>query len=125
MVKQDDTLEFELTNSSIQQLLDGENPLTLKARLETSLDAELASRIFQSAVSRYAAAQESGKLHELQYDVTFSKKPTVATRSRAGLNVVILGLLLTAISYYFSVPGAAYTIYVGIIAYGVWLLISS
>jgi hypothetical protein len=34
----------------------------------------------------------------------------------SGLIVLILGLLLT---------GAAYTIYVGIISYGVWLLISS
>jgi hypothetical protein len=89
MVKPDEALEIELTSSSVQQPIHGENSLPLKAESE---DRQLARRIFRSAFSRYSAAKESG------------------------LIVLILGLLLT---------GAAYTIYVGFIAYGVWLLISS
>ena len=89
MVKPDEALEIEPTSSSIQQPIDGENSLPLKAEPE---DPQLARRIIRSAFSQYSAAKESG------------------------LIVLILGLLLT---------GAAYTIYVGFIAYGVWLLISS
>jgi predicted anti-sigma-YlaC factor YlaD len=125
MVELNDSLEAELTNSSIQQLLDGEEPSALRARLEASLDAESAARIFLTAISRYSAAKRSDTLHELQHEVYFAKRPSVASNGWAGLNVVILGLLLTAISYYFAAPGPTYTIYVGIIAYGVWLLIAS
>jgi hypothetical protein len=71
MEKPDDALEIELTNSSIQQLIDGEDPAWVKARLETRLDPELANPIFQSAYSRYAAAKQSGTLTDLQYELAF------------------------------------------------------
>jgi hypothetical protein len=126
MAKNDEMLgnELELRNGSIQQLIDGMDPLSLKAELESRLDTQLAARIFQSAFSRYSAAKESGSLHELQYDLHFSKRSS-GNRERAGLSVLILGVLLTAISFYMALPGATYTIYVGLIAFGVWLLISS
>jgi hypothetical protein len=120
----DDAIEIELTNSIIQQLIDGEDALSLRAKLEASLDSQVADRVFRSAFSQYSAAKEAGTLNDLQYDVAFSKRPAAASRQRAGLNVIALGIVLTAISYYCAVPGATYTVPVGTFAYGAWLLIS-
>jgi hypothetical protein len=125
MEQTNEALETELANSAIQRLIDGEDHLSVKASLERYLDPNLASRVFQTAFSRFHAAQESGTLHELQHSVYFAKRPSVAHRSRAGLNVLILGVAATALSYFFAPPGATFTIFVGFIAYGVWLLISS
>jgi hypothetical protein len=118
-------LETELANSAIQRLIDGEDPLSVKASLEHHLDPSLAARTFQTAFSKFQAAQKSGTLHELQHSVYFTKRPSVAHRSRAGLNVLLLGVAATAFSYFFAPAGATFTIFVGLIAYGVWLLISS
>lgn len=118
-------LETELANSAIQRLIDGEDPLSVKASLEHHLDPSFAAKIFQTAFSKYHAAQKSGTVDELQHNIYFAKRPSVAHRSRAGLNVLILGVIATALSYFFAPAGATFTIFVGLIAYGVWLLISS
>jgi len=125
MEQTNEASETELANSAIKRLIDGEDPLSVKTSLEHHLDPDLARRVFQTAFSQFHAAQESGTLHELQHSVYFAKRPSVAHRARAGLNVLILGLAATALSYFFAPPGATFTIFVGFIAYGVWLLISS
>ena len=125
MEQTNEASETELANSVIQRLIEGEDPLSVKKSLEHHLDPNLASQVFQTAFSQFHAAQDSGTLHELQHSVYFAKRPSVAHRSRAGLNVLILGVAATALSYFFAPPGATFTIFVGFIAYGVWLLISS
>jgi hypothetical protein len=124
-VEQTKALETELANRTILRLIDGEDPLTVKASLEQQLDTNLAGRIFQTAFSQFHVAQQSGALHELQHSVYFANRPSVAHRSRAGLNVLILGVAATTLSYFFASPGATFTVFVGLIAYGVWLSISS
>jgi hypothetical protein len=118
-------LEQELTNDTIQRLIDGQDPLSVKANLEQHLDANLAEQVFQAALSRFHAARETGTLHELQHAAYFAKRPSVARRARSGVNVLILGVAASALSYYFAPPGAKFKIFVGIIALGAWLLISS
>jgi hypothetical protein len=125
MTQTNDASETELVNSAIQRLIDGEDPLSVKTTLEHHLDPNLASQVFQTAFSKFHAAQESGTLHELQYGAYFAKRPSVARRSRAGVNVLLLGTAATALSYYFAPPGATFTIFTGLIAYGAWLLYSS
>lgn len=125
MEQTNEASETELTNGAIQRLIDGEDPLSLKTSLEHHLDLNLASRIFQTAFSRFHAAQESGTIQELQHSIYFAKRPSVALRAGAGRNVLILGVSATAASYFFAPPGATFTIFAGVIAYGVWLLISS
>ena len=117
--------ETELTNGAIQRLIDGEDPLSLKTSLENQLDPELASRIFETAFSKFHAAQDSETLLELQHSIYFAKRPSVAHRAAAGRNVLILGVSATAVSYFFAPPGATFTIFASVIAYGAWLLISS
>jgi hypothetical protein len=62
MIRPDEALEIEPTNGSMQQLIEAGPPLSLKTGPETHLDRQLAGRIFQSVVSRYAAAKKSGLL---------------------------------------------------------------
>lgn len=120
----DEKIEDELTNVTILRLVGGEDPLTVKASLHQQLDATIAGRVFQAATSQIDAARRSGTLNELEQRKYFAKRPSAAYRSRAGLNVLILGVGATALSYFFAPPGATFTIFVGFIAYGVWLLIS-
>jgi hypothetical protein len=125
VVQTNEPSETELTNRTIQRLIDGEDPLTVKEGLDQQLDTNLADRVFRAAFSRFHAARQSGTLDELQHSVYFARRPSVASQSRAGLNVLILGLAVTAFSYFSAPAGATFTIFVGLIAYGVWLLISS
>jgi len=120
-----EALETELTNGAIQRLIDGEDLLSLKTSLENQLDSDLASRIFEEAFSRFHAAQDSETLLELQHSIYFAERPSVAHRVAAGRNVLILGVSATAVSYFFAPPGATFTIFAGVIAYGAWLFISS
>jgi hypothetical protein len=125
MEQASDPSEFELTKGAILRLIDGEDPLSVKTSLEQYLDPNSADRVFKIAFSKFHAARESETLHELQHSIYFAKRPAVAHRARAGLNVIILGVAVTLLSYFFAPPGASYTIFVGLIAYGVWLFISS
>ena len=121
----DEALETELTNGAIQRLIDGEDPVSLKTSLESQFDSDLASRIFKNAFSRFQAAQDSETLLQLQHSTYFAKRPSVAHRAAAGRNVLILGVSATAVSYFFAPPGATFTIFAGVIAYGAWLFIAS
>ena len=62
MVRRNQALKIEPTNSSTQQLIEADTPLSLKTGPETHLVRQLARRIFRSVFSRYSAAKKSGLL---------------------------------------------------------------
>lgn len=119
-----ETVEAEVTNVCIQRFLDGADESILRTELDANFEPGLAKRIFETATAKYSAAKEAGTLHELQHDIYFSGRPSVARRELAAVVIIALGLLLSAISYYFTARGVIHTLYAGAVAYGVWLLIT-
>ncbi len=117
--------ELEWTNLSIRKLLDGVDPAALKAELDRALDPHASARIYDAALAQYSAAKQAGRLDELEYEIYFPKKKPASSRERWGLGLLAFGILATAISFFLAAPGATYTVYVGLIAAGIWLLVSA
>jgi hypothetical protein len=105
----------------LEQLVRGETSESLYRNLSAKISDDTARQMVEKAVAEYERIKKEGQLQELEYQTFFKPKPTSAA-DKAALWAIFAGLALTAISYLTAAPGGTYTLFVGLIAVGVFRL---